>query len=105
MHCGRKPPRSSTRSSPAAARPAIPSPSLKVTKQTRGTAMVVVLCAIVFGSIAWEIVERLLAVAGTELDLTVGRLGFDLQVIAFHIEANPGTLLGALGGWLLVRAL
>ncbi len=67
--------------------------------------MVMVLCAIVFGSIAWEIVERLLAVAGTELDLTVGRLGFDLQVIAFHIEANPGTLLCALGGWLLVRAL
>ena len=59
----------------------------------------------VLGSIAWEVAERLLAAAGLELNLSVGPIGFDLQVLAMHVEANPGTVLGAVGGWLLLRAL
>lgn len=57
------------------------------------------------GTIAWQVAERLLTAAGWQVDLSVGPLGFDLQVIAVHLQANPGTVLGAVGGWLLIRAL
>ena len=57
----------------------------------------------VVGSLAWEILERLLVLADVTLDLSVGPVGFDLRVLAVTVRANPGTLLGCLGSVALFR--
>jgi hypothetical protein len=78
---------------------------MKLTKQNRGTALVVISLAAVVGSLGWDIVERLLRSGGNELNLTVGPIGFDLHMLAVSMQANPGTVMGLLGGWLLFKAL
>jgi hypothetical protein len=65
--------------------------------------VVVLFC--VLGSFAWEILERLVAVAGLELSLAVGPYGVDLGVIAVYISPNPGLILGAGIGVLVFRNL
>ena len=66
-----------------------------------------VLLGLLVGSLAWEVLERIVRVLGLELSLTVEepiRL-FDLYVLAVSLRANPGTVLGALAGVLLFRRL
>ena len=48
----------------------------------------------VIGTLAWEIAERLLALAGVTLELSVGPLAFDVMVLSISVMANPGTLIG-----------
>jgi hypothetical protein len=62
----------------------------------------VLLCAVVF-TLAWELVERLLALADVTLDLSLGPIGFDIQVISLYVQANPGTLLGIIPAVILFR--
>ena len=51
------------------------------------------------GSLAWEIVERIINVAGTSLSLSLtAPLSLDLHVIAIAFRPNIGTLLGAGAG-------
>jgi hypothetical protein len=63
-----------------------------------------VLCLLI-GTLAWELVERLLELAGIALDLSVGPVGFDIEVIELWLTANPGTLIGILPAILLFRKL
>ena len=65
---------------------------------------VLVLCLIV-GTLAWEVLERILRMSGVPLDLTVGPIGFDIGILAVWLEANPGTLLGIVPAILLFRRL
>ena len=65
---------------------------------------VLVLCLIV-GTLAWEVLERILRMSGVPLDLTVGPVGFDIGILAVWLEANPGTLLGIVPAILLFRRL
>ncbi|MFP4114805.1 MAG: hypothetical protein ACOC1I_03730 [Spirochaetota bacterium] len=63
-----------------------------------------VLCLLI-GTLAWELAERLLELAGVTIDLTVGPVGFDIEVIALSVMANPGTIVGILPAILLFRKL
>ena len=63
------------------------------------------LLCVVVATIAWELLERLLALGGATLDLSLGPIGFDLQVIAFSLQVNPGTLLGIVPAVILFRRL
>jgi hypothetical protein len=65
---------------------------------------ILVLCLIV-GTLAWELVERILLLMGIGVDLTVGPVGFDIEVIVFSIMANPGTLLGIVPAIALFRRM
>lgn len=65
---------------------------------------VLALCMLI-GTLAWELVERLLLLAGVELDLSVGPVGFDIEVIVLSVMANPGTVLAIVAGALLFRKL
>jgi len=56
---------------------------------------------LITGTFAWEIIQRILAAAGTAIDLNVGPFGFDLGVLALYLKVNPGSLAGAAGGVLL----
>ena len=79
--------------------------AMKLTSKTIGPFVLFLLMGLFIGSVAWEIIERLLAVAGLSLSLSIGPIGFDLRVIAVWLRINPGSLLGAAGGILLFRGL
>ena len=57
------------------------------------------------GTLAWELVERVLALAGISLSLGVGPIGFDIRVVAVTLIANPGTIAGLVPAILLFRKL
>ena len=61
------------------------------------------LLSMVVATIAWELIERLVAIAGGALDLSLGRIGFDIGVIALWVQANPGTLIGIVPAVILFR--
>jgi hypothetical protein len=65
------------------------------------------LCALgmVAGALAWAVLERVAGLAGLAIDLSVGPVGFDLEVFALSVTVNPGTFLGLVAGVLLFRAL
>ncbi|MEE8440954.1 MAG: hypothetical protein V3S41_04465 [Spirochaetia bacterium] len=63
------------------------------------------LISVVVATLAWELFERLLALSGVVLELSLGPIGFDIQVVAFSLQVNPGTLLGIVPGVLLFRRL
>jgi hypothetical protein len=78
---------------------------MKLTGRNRSTFLTFLGVGLLVGSLAWELLERILATFGSELQLGVGPVGFDLSVLAVSLVVNPGTLLGALGGVLLFRIL
>jgi hypothetical protein len=74
---------------------------MKLTSKTLSMFLVLSFLGAVVGSLAWEIVERLVAYWGGTLALSVGPIGFDLSVISLHLKVNPGTIVGLAGGVLL----
>ena len=78
---------------------------MKLSAKTASKLALLVFLGAVIGGLAWEIVERIAVRLGWELNLSVGPVGFDLSVIAFHVKANPGMILGLLGGAILFRML
>ncbi len=63
------------------------------------------LICVVVTTLAWELFERLLSLAGMALDMSVGPIGFDIQVISIFLRVNPGTLLGIVPAIILFRRL
>ncbi len=54
------------------------------------------------GSLAWEVVERIVNAAGTSLTLSLASpISIDLHVVALSFRPNIGTLLGAVAGIVL----
>jgi len=59
----------------------------------------------VIGTLVWELIERVLGLLEVTLDLSVGPIGFDIEVVSLYMMANPGTLLGVPVAILLFRRL
>ena len=78
---------------------------MKLTKKHTGSFVAVVLLGLAIGSFAWEILERIVSYAGADLSLSVGPIGFDLDVLAVWLRVNPGSFLGTLGAVLVFRRL
>jgi hypothetical protein len=74
------------------------------TKTLSSLALLCVLCMLI-GAVAWEVLERVSLRLGFDLDLSVGPVGFDLDVVSLHVKVNPGTFLGLVAAVLLFRAL
>ena len=74
---------------------------MKLTGRTRSTFLLFLLLGWLIGSLAWEVLERILSRAGMSLSLGIGPIGFDLRVLAFSLMVNPGSVLGTAGGALL----
>ena len=80
-------------------------PPMKFTKKNSSLFVLLFLMGLVTGSLAWELLERIIGLAGGSLDLGVGPVGLDLDVLAIYIKINPGSLLGAAAGvFFFVRA-
>ena len=74
---------------------------MKLTRKNYSLIATFVLFGLVIGTLAWEVLERVLSELGVPLDASVGPIGFDLYVISAFIRINPGSLLGLIGGVLL----
>lgn len=57
----------------------------------------------VIGTLAWELISRLLQSSGIEVSLSLGPVGFDVHVLEVWVMLNPGTLLGLALGYGLFR--
>ena len=78
---------------------------MKLTKKNiQSMTLVIVLCTL-GGSFAWFILEIIFASAGLPFSLSTGRIGFDLEIIAFYLNVNPGTVLGIAAGFFVFKAI
>lgn len=78
---------------------------MKLLKKHLGAFFLVVFLGIFIGTLTWFIVERIFAEAGLPFSVETGPVGFNLGVISLYLKMNPGSILGAIGGVLLFRAL
>ncbi len=78
---------------------------MKYTKKNRPILLNMLLLAVLIGTFAWDLLERILHIAEIPLHLAVGPVGFDLHVISFYLYLNPGTLFGILSAVILFRRL
>lgn len=78
---------------------------MKLTKKNRSALTLLLLFGILIGSMSWELLERVIALAGKQMDLSTRPIGFDLHVISVWLRVNPGSFLGAVGGILLFARL
>jgi hypothetical protein len=71
---------------------------MKLTKKNYRPFALLITLGLLTGTLAWEIFERVLLLVGANIDLGVGPIGLDLDVLAVYIKVNPGSLLGAGAG-------
>ena len=74
---------------------------MKLTKKNSRPLLIVVLLTTVAGAFAWELLVKILLLEGIDISLTTGRIGFDIQVVAFYLSINPGTVLGIAAGFFI----
>lgn len=80
-------------------------PAMKLVKKNLSAFVMLIFLGLFIGTLAWEIVERIFAAAGLPFSLEAGPIGFDIGVLSVYLKINPGSLLGAVSGILLFRAM
>jgi len=78
---------------------------MKLNARTRGLFLTILGLSLIIGTFAWVLLERILGFAGIPLNLEVGPVGFDIGIIAFSMQVNPGTFLGIAPGLLIFKGL
>ena len=78
---------------------------MKLSSRNRSTFLIFLVLGFVTGTLAWEVLERIVLYMGIELDLGIGPIGFDLSVIRAYIKVNPGSFIGGLGAIVLFRLM
>lgn len=78
---------------------------MKLTKKNLNPLILVVILCTLAGSFAWFILEIIFTYSGLSFSLSTGRIGFDLEIIAFYLNINPGTVLGMAAGFFVFKAI
>jgi|APSaa5957512622_1039677.scaffolds.fasta_scaffold345274_2 hypothetical protein len=78
---------------------------MKLTKKNLQPLLFVILLTMVAGSLAWFIIELIFTKIGIPFSLSTGRIGFDIEIIAFYFNMNPGTVLGIFAGFFIFRII
>jgi len=78
---------------------------MKKTKKNKPYLILFIVLGIVIGTLLWAIIERILALQGMQLSLSVGPIGVDLYAFSVSIRANPGSFLGVFIGIFMFRTL
>ena len=78
---------------------------MKYTKRNRPVFLKVLLLAVLIGTFAWDLLERVLQLMDIPVHLALGPIGFDAHVISCYLYLNPGTLFGIIGAVILFRRL
>jgi hypothetical protein len=76
---------------------------MKLLKRNLGPFFAILLGSITAGTLGWELLARVLSYADIALSLSVGPVGFDVEVLSVYMKVNPGSFLGVLGGIALFR--
>ena len=76
---------------------------MKLSKRTSSHFILFIVLGLIIGSLCWELIERLVSLSGTTIDLALDPVGFDAGVLQVWLKINPGSLLGAAFGFLLFR--
>lgn len=78
---------------------------MKVTNKNLNKFISFLVLFCIAGTLGWELLETILNMAGLNLNLTSGPVGFDIDVLSLYISANPGTLLGLAAGYFLFNRI
>ncbi len=78
---------------------------MKLTKKNMQPLILIIFLCTIDGSFAWFILEIIFKSAGLSFSLSTGRIGFDLGIIAFFLNVNPGTVLGLAAGFFVFRVI
>lgn len=78
---------------------------MKLTKKNMNSLILIIALCTLGGSFAWFILEIIFAALGLPFSLSTGRIGFDLGIIAFYLNVNPGTVLGTAAGFFMFKAI
>ena len=57
------------------------------------------------GTVIWELIRIIFQNFGINLSFSAGPIGFDISVIIFYVCINPGTVLGGVLTFFIVRKL
>jgi hypothetical protein len=78
---------------------------VKYSKRDRPLLVRLLTAGLLAGTLAWELLERLLALTGLQLSLQTGPVGFDIEVLKVELMVNPGTFLGCIAAYIIFRRL
>lgn len=78
---------------------------MKLTKKNTNPLLLVVILCTLGGSFAWFVLEIIFESFGVPFSLSTGRIGFDLKIVAFYLNVNPGTVFGIVGGFFVFKAI
>ena len=78
---------------------------MKITNKNLDKFIGFLLLFCVMGTLAWELLQTVMGLAGFSIDLSAGPVGFDIEVLSLYLKFNPGTLFGTAGGYLLFKKL
>ena len=57
------------------------------------------------GTVIWELICLIFQNFNINLSFSAGPIGFDISVIIFYVSINPGTVLGGLLTFFVVRKI
>ena len=78
---------------------------MKLTRKNSKYLYILMFLGFVVGGLAWEVLERILVKGGIDINYNVGPIGFDLDIISFYMNVNPGTFLGIIGSIFLFKGI
>jgi len=78
---------------------------MKITKKNHSSFILIVFLSTLAGSFAWFILEIIFKNLGIPFSLSTGKIGFDIEIISFYLNVNPGTILGMIGGYFVFKAI
>ncbi len=78
---------------------------MKLNKKNHSSFILIVFLVTLAGSFAWFILEIIFKNLGIPFSLSTGKIGFDIEIISFYLNINPGTVLGMIGGYFVFKAI
>ena len=78
---------------------------MKLTKKNRPSFIIIIFLATLAGSFTWFILEIIFKNMGIPFSFSTGKIGFDIEIISFYLNVNPGTVLGMVGGYFVFKAI
>lgn len=57
------------------------------------------------GTLIWELIRIIFQKYGVDLSFSAGPIGFDISVLIFYVSINPGTVIGGVLSFFIIRNL
>ena len=78
---------------------------MKLSKKNLNPLLYVVILCTLAGSFAWFVLEIIFTSMGFPFSLSTGPIGFDIEIVSFYLNVNPGTVLGIASGFFVFKAI